>query len=50
VREAGLCVMRAIAPRLIPLDVRHDARFLGGARLRAACRFSELNPDPHPFP
>ena len=50
VREAGLCVMRAIAPRLIPLDVRHDARFLGGDRLRAACRFSELNPDPHPFP
>jgi ribosomal protein S12 methylthiotransferase accessory factor len=48
--EAGLCVMRAIAPRLIPLDVRHDARFLGGDRLRAACPFSELNPDPHPFP
>lgn len=50
VREAGLCVMRAIAPRLIPLDVRHDARFLGGDRLRAACPFAELNPDPHPFP
>jgi ribosomal protein S12 methylthiotransferase accessory factor len=50
VREAGLCVMRAIAPRLIPLDVRHDARFLGGDRLRAACPHAELNPDPHPFP
>jgi ribosomal protein S12 methylthiotransferase accessory factor len=50
VREAGLCVMRAVAPRLIPLDVRHDGRFLGGERLRAACPFAELNPDPHPFP
>jgi ribosomal protein S12 methylthiotransferase accessory factor len=50
VREAGLCVMRAVAPRLIPLDVRHDARFLGGDRQRVACRFGELNPDPHPFP
>ena len=50
VREAGLVVMRAVAPRLIPLDVRHDARFLGGDRLRAACAFADLNPDPHPFP
>jgi ribosomal protein S12 methylthiotransferase accessory factor len=50
VREAGLVVARAVAPRLIPLDVRHDARFLGGDRLRARCAFADINPDPHPFP
>jgi ribosomal protein S12 methylthiotransferase accessory factor len=50
VREAGLAVARAVAPRLIPLDVRHDARFLGGDRLRALCSFADVNPDPHPFP
>jgi len=50
VREAGLAVVRAVAPRLLPLDVRHDARFLGGDRLRARCAFADLNPDPHPFP
>lgn len=60
VRELGLVVARAIAPRLIPLDVRHDARFLGGERLYTApvdlgfagrpLTFAELNPDPHPFP
>jgi ribosomal protein S12 methylthiotransferase accessory factor len=50
VREAGVAVIRAIAPRLLPLDVRHDARFLGGDRLRKLCPFAELNPDPHPFP
>lgn len=50
VREAGLVVARAVAPRLLPLDVRHDARFLGGDRLRAHCAFADINPDPHPFP
>jgi ribosomal protein S12 methylthiotransferase accessory factor len=50
VREAGLVVARALAPRLTPLDVRHDARFLGGDRLRSHCAFAEVNPDPHPFP
>jgi ribosomal protein S12 methylthiotransferase accessory factor len=50
VREAGLVVARAVAPRLIPLDVRHDARFLGGDRLRAVCAYADVNPDPHPFP
>jgi ribosomal protein S12 methylthiotransferase accessory factor len=60
VREAGLVVARVVAPRLIPLDVRHDARFLGGDRLYTApvalglrerrLTFDDLNPDPHPFP
>lgn len=60
VREAGLVVARVVAPRLIPLDVRHDARFLGGDRLYTApvdlglregrLSFADLNPDPHPFP
>lgn len=60
VREAGLVVSRVVAPRLIPLDVRHDARFLGGDRLYTApadlglregrLTFADLNPDPHPFP
>jgi ribosomal protein S12 methylthiotransferase accessory factor len=60
VREAGLVVVRAVAPPLIPLDVRHDARFLGGERLRTApvalgfaerpLTFADFNPDPHPFP
>lgn len=50
VREVGLFVARAIAPRLTPLDVRHDARFLGGDRLRTRCAFADINPDPHPFP
>jgi ribosomal protein S12 methylthiotransferase accessory factor len=60
IREAGLTVVRAVVPELCPLDVRHDARFLGGARLRSEpsrlgfrprpLRHDELNPDPHPFP
>jgi ribosomal protein S12 methylthiotransferase accessory factor len=60
VREAGLVVVRVVAPRLVPLDVRHDARFLGGERLYAApfdlgfrdrrLTFADINPDPHPFP
>ncbi len=60
VRDAGLHVARAVVPGLCPLDVRHDARYLGARRLRevpfrlglrpAPLRFDELNPDPHPFP
>jgi ribosomal protein S12 methylthiotransferase accessory factor len=60
VREAGFVVARVVAPRLIPLDVRHDARFLGGKRLYTVpadlglatrrLTFADLNPDPHPFP
>ena len=60
VASLGLCVVRAIAPELCPLDVRQDACFLGAARLRRApvvLRFhgralelDELNLDPHPFP
>lgn len=60
VREAGLHVFRAVVPELCPLDVRHDARFLGAERLRRVpyelglrprpLRIDELNPYPHPFP
>ncbi len=60
VAEAGLVVMRVVVPELCPLDVRHDARFLGSKRLRDVpfelglrsrpLQFDELNPDPHPFP
>jgi ribosomal protein S12 methylthiotransferase accessory factor len=60
VREAGLRVVRVIAPRLCPLDVRQDACFLGADRLRLApaalglrprpLAYDELNDDPHPFP
>jgi ribosomal protein S12 methylthiotransferase accessory factor len=60
VREAGLCVIRVVAPELCALDVGHRARLHGGRRLyeeplrlgRAARVLTEddLNPDPHPFP
>lgn len=60
VAELGLHVVRAIAPELCMLDVRQDACFLGGLRLRAApvelalrpreLEFAGLNLDPHPFP
>lgn len=60
VRDAGLTVVRAIAPELCALDVEHDALLLGGRRLydepfRLGLRprpltEDEINPDPHPFP
>ncbi|MGH2934558.1 MAG: YcaO-like family protein [Gaiellaceae bacterium] len=55
VREAGLTVMRVVAPELCPLDVEHDARLLGGRRMyeepvRLGFGKRRLNPDPHPFP
>lgn len=59
VRDAGLSVVRVVAPELCALDVEHRARLLGGARLYdepvrlGMCeRFEEcdVNPDPHPFP
>jgi ribosomal protein S12 methylthiotransferase accessory factor len=60
VREAGLTVVRAIAPELCALDVEHRARLLGGKRLyeepqRLGVRDrllteADVNPDPHPFP
>lgn len=59
VRDAGLTVVRVVAPELCALDVEHDARLLGGARLYEEPvrlgmreRFGEhdVNPDPHPFP
>lgn len=55
VREAGLTVVRVVAPELCPLDVEHDARLLGGRRLyeepvRLGFGRRRLNPDPHPFP
>ena len=49
VREAGLFVMRVIAPELCTLDVEHTAQLLGGKRL-AEYADGDLNPDPHPFP
>lgn len=60
VRDAGLAVVRVVAPELCALDVEHDARLLGGARLyeepaRLGMRSrrlteADVNPDPHPFP
>jgi ribosomal protein S12 methylthiotransferase accessory factor len=60
VREAGLSVVKTVAPGLCALDVSHRARFLGGPRLRDASKRAaltnrafgpgDLNPDPHPFP
>jgi ribosomal protein S12 methylthiotransferase accessory factor len=58
VRELGLTVMKVIAPELCPLDVPHEARFLGGPRLYGAAAelglrpgpLAVVNPEPHPFP
>ncbi len=60
VREAGLAVVRVIAPELCALDVEHNAQLLGGNRLydeplRLGVRErrlteADINPDPHPFP
>ncbi|MDE3190028.1 MAG: YcaO-like family protein [Acidobacteriota bacterium] len=60
VREAGMHVVRAIAPELCALDVEHRARLHGGRRLYEEPRRlgradrvlaeDDLNPDPHPFP
>lgn len=60
VRDAGLRVVRVVAPELCALDVEHAARRLGGRRLYDVPRqlglrddalsATELNPDPHPFP
>jgi ribosomal protein S12 methylthiotransferase accessory factor len=60
VRDAGLAVVRVIAPELCALDVEHDARLLGGRRLYDEPRRlglrprtlteADINPDPHPFP
>lgn len=60
VADLGLRVVKAVAPELCQLDVRQDACFLGGPRLRhapvalglraRALGFHELNLDPHPFP
>lgn len=59
-RDAGLAVVRVVAPELCGLDVEHRARLHGGRRLydepRRLCMRpralteDELNPDPHPFP
>jgi ribosomal protein S12 methylthiotransferase accessory factor len=60
VRDAGVTVVRVVAPELCALDVEHGARLLGGRRLYDEPRRlglrphslteDELNPDPHPFP
>ncbi|HEY4412845.1 MAG TPA: YcaO-like family protein [Gaiellaceae bacterium] len=49
VRDAGLFVVRVVAPELCALDVEHTAQLLGARRLyEFASR--DLNPHPHPFP
>lgn len=60
VRDAGLHVIRVIAPDLCALDVPHGARYLGGRRLYEApvdlgfrtrpLLPEDVNPYPHPFP
>jgi ribosomal protein S12 methylthiotransferase accessory factor len=60
VRDAGLHVVKVVAPELCALDVEHAARLLGGRRrydepIRLGRRdrpltYSAINPDPHPFP
>jgi ribosomal protein S12 methylthiotransferase accessory factor len=60
VSDAGLRVVKVVAPELCPLDVAHEGRFLGGSRLYTAAfelglrdapiAPDELNPYPHPFP
>ncbi len=60
VRDAGLAVVRVVAPELCALDVEHAARLLGGTRLyeepvrlgvrRGRLTEADVNPDPHPFP
>jgi ribosomal protein S12 methylthiotransferase accessory factor len=60
VREAGLVVVRVLSPELCPLDVIHNARFLGPPRLFRAAHelglraapltLATANHDPHPFP
>jgi len=59
VRDAGLCVMRAVIPGLHPMFMGHDARALGGNRLwevpqklghKGVNRETGDNPYPHPYP
>jgi ribosomal protein S12 methylthiotransferase accessory factor len=60
IAAAGLAVAKVLAPELCALDVRHDARFLGGRRLyelphrlglsQRDLTWDEINPYPHPFP
>lgn len=60
VHDAGVTVVRVVAPELCALDVEHRAPLRGGRRLydeprRLGLRGGtlaedELNPDPHPFP
>jgi len=59
-REAGLHVVRVLAPRLCQLDVDHGLRALGCERLyraafaagltEAPLAYDDVNPLPHPFP
>jgi ribosomal protein S12 methylthiotransferase accessory factor len=58
--ESGFKVVRVVVPGLIPLDINHQWRHLGGKRLyEVPCQMGlftsplgeeELNPYPHPFP
>ena len=47
IREAGLWVVRALIPGLLPLTQDHNVRFLGGGRLKQFP--GPLNRWPHPF-
>lgn len=60
VEQAGLKVMKVVAPELQALDAGYVERFLGGTRLREAAfalglvqrplDVATFNHDPHPFP
>lgn len=51
VRDLGFKVVRVIIPALQPIDVRYDARCLGGIRLKYFLRKNKckLNNAPHPL-
>lgn len=60
VAEAGLHVVKVVAPGLCALDAEHECRFLGAPRLLRPSEtdiltpppqgIDDLNPLPHPFP
>ena len=52
VREAGMWVVRAVVPGLMPMSAIHRARYLGHPRLREVARaagVADVNPLPQPF-
>jgi ribosomal protein S12 methylthiotransferase accessory factor len=60
IAAAGLHVVKAVSPELVPLDAVYRGRFLGPRRLYHAAHelglldrpqeLADLNHDPHPFP